>query len=208
MPASGLADEAVNTRLSAPAASAAAGTTYCAASCCRHAASDTPATRHAFSWSPECAAPALVRYSVRRNWFTLPPTSRPSTSYARCHVCAAASNSIARSSCSVGTDCGTVTRNSLSMSTTRLIVASIAPSVARALPLCSAAAAPFTAAVSASICSCVCDCTVTSAPRAAPASSSASAARHSQGGTRARSGRGRGGRRGVRSIARRAARLL
>jgi len=45
------------------------------------------------------------------------------TSYAMCHVCASASKSIALSSCSVGTDCGTVTRYSLSMSTTRLIVA-------------------------------------------------------------------------------------
>jgi len=135
MPASGLADEAVNTRLSAPAASAAAGTTYCAASCCRHAASDTPATRHAFSWSPECAFPPRVRYSVRWNWLISPPSSRPMTSYAMCHVCDAESNSIACSSRSVGTDRGTVTRNSLSMSTTRLIVASIAPSVTRAFPL-------------------------------------------------------------------------
>ena len=59
-------------------------------------------------------------------------TSRFITSYSKSHVCELELKAMLLSSHRVGTDCATVTRYSLSTSTTRLIVTSIVPSVNRA----------------------------------------------------------------------------
>mmetsp|Transcript_98709 Transcript_98709/g.159114 ORF Transcript_98709/g.159114 Transcript_98709/m.159114 type:complete len:236 (-) Transcript_98709:287-994(-) len=77
-----------NSRLSSDSESA-PGTMYAAASCARHELAVTDCDRQAFSWSPACALPFFVRYSVRWYWLrSLVSSSRFIISYSRCHVSA------------------------------------------------------------------------------------------------------------------------